>query len=44
MKNMKINQLVVGVCQTNCYIINNKETNEALIVDPEDQEEDISMR
>lgn len=44
MKNMKINQLVVGVCQTNCYIINNKDTNEAMIVDPGDQAEDISMR
>ena len=41
---MKINQLVVGVCQTNCYIINNKDTNEAMIVDPGDQAEDISMR
>ncbi|HIR89026.1 MAG TPA: MBL fold metallo-hydrolase [Candidatus Fimimorpha faecalis] len=44
MKNMKINQLVVGVCQTNCYIIYNKDTNEAMIVDPGDQAEDISMR
>lgn len=41
---MKINQLVVGVCQTNCYIIYNKDTNEAMIVDPGDQAEDISMR
>ena len=41
---MKINQLVVGVCQTNGYIIYNKDTNEAMIVDPGDQAEDISMR
>ena len=41
---MKINQLVAGVCQTTCYIIYNKDTNEAMIVDPGDQAEDISMR
>ncbi len=44
MKNMKINQLVVGICQTNCYIVYNKDTKEAMIVDPGDQANDIIMR
>ncbi|CVI72081.1 putative metallo-hydrolase [Clostridiales bacterium CHKCI001] len=44
MKNMKINQLVVGICQTNCYIVYNKNTKEAMIVDPGDQANDIIMR
>lgn len=44
MKNMKINQLIVGVCQTNCYIVYNKDTKEAMIVDPGDRANDIIMR
>ncbi len=44
MKNMKINQLVVGMCQTNCYIVYHKDSNEAIIVDPGDRANDIIMR
>lgn len=44
MKNMKINQLVVGMCQTNCYIAYHKDTKEAIIIDPGDQANDIIMR
>ena len=34
MGKMKINHYVVGPVQTNCYLIINTETNEALFVDP----------
>ena len=34
MKNIKIKNIVVSMVSTNCMLIINKETNEALIVDP----------
>ena len=33
-KNMRINRLVVGPVSTNCYIVINENTKEALIIDP----------
>ena len=37
---MKINKLVVGELQENCYILIN-EKNEALVIDPGDESEKI---
>lgn len=34
---MKIQSYVIGMVSTNCYIIFNESTNEALIIDPPDQ-------
>lgn len=34
MKNIKINQYVVGMVQTNCYIVINQKNKECLIIDP----------
>lgn len=31
---MQIKKLTVGYVQTNCYIVSNEETKEAVIVDP----------
>ena len=31
---MRINRLVVGPVSTNCYIVSNENTKEALIIDP----------
>ena len=31
---MKINRYVVGMVQTNCYIVTNNETKECFIIDP----------
>lgn len=36
MSNMKINTLVVGVVRTNCYVVGNSYTNEAIVIDPGD--------
>jgi len=36
MSNMKINTLVVGAVRTNCYIVGNSETKEAIVIDPGD--------
>ena len=32
----KIERLVLGVVQTNCYIVGNVDTKEAIVVDPAD--------
>lgn len=37
MEKLKITALVLGVVGTNCYIISNRETKEAVIVDPADK-------
>ena len=34
---MQIKKLTVGYVQTNCYIVSNEETKEAVIVDPGDR-------
>ena len=36
MANMEIKKMVLGMVGTNCYIVSNKETNEAIIIDPAD--------
>lgn len=38
---MKIQSYVLGVIKTNCYIISNEKTNEAIILDPADNGEEI---
>lgn len=42
MKNARLRQAVVGVMQTNCYLLINIETRETLIVDPGDSGERIA--
>ena len=37
MKNLKIESLVLGNVQTNCYFLMNMQTRELLIVDPADE-------
>ena len=39
MGNIEINQYVVGLMCTNCYIVINKDTNEALVIDPGEKSE-----
>ena len=34
MSNMKINHYVIGMVQTNCYIVINNETKECFVIDP----------
>ena len=41
---MKIQSYVLGVVKTNCYIINNELTKEAIIIDPADQEQEIERQ
>lgn len=36
MNNMNIKTMVLGMVQTNCYIISNIETREAIVIDPAD--------
>lgn len=36
-KNMELGKLVLGVVATNCYIIENSDTKEAIIIDPGDE-------
>ncbi len=43
MKNMIIQQCVLGMVCTNCYFLMNKETKELLIVDPADAPEKIDQ-
>ena len=38
---MKIQSYVLGVVKTNCYIISNELTKEAIVIDPADQEQEI---
>ena len=37
MKQLVIKTLVLGMCQTNCYLVYNRDTKEGWIVDPADQ-------
>lgn len=41
---MQVEHLTVGPVQTNCYLAINKETNEAIIIDPGDDADRIGMR
>lgn len=41
---MQVEHLAVGPVQTNCYLAINKETKEAIIIDPGDDADRISMR
>ena len=41
---MQVEHLAVGPVQTNCYLAINKETKEALIIDPGDDADRIGMR
>ncbi len=41
MTNLKLKVLVLGVFQTNCYIISNADTKEAIVIDPADNQEKI---
>jgi glyoxylase-like metal-dependent hydrolase (beta-lactamase superfamily II) len=36
MSKYKLNTLVLGIVQTNCYIISNADTKEAIVIDPAD--------
>lgn len=40
--NMKIKTIIVGPVSTNCYVLSNESTNEALIIDPGDRADMIS--
>ena len=44
MNKMKIEILVLGPVQTNCYLIQNCETKEILVVDPADRESRIRQK
>ena len=44
MSNLRIRSLVVGMVETNCYIIYNEETKAAAIVDPGDAAKQISAK
>lgn len=41
MKNLEVHTCVLGMVQTNCYFLVNKQTNELLIVDPADNPQRI---
>ncbi|HEX3022582.1 MAG TPA: MBL fold metallo-hydrolase [Lachnospiraceae bacterium] len=41
--NLEIDMLVVGMVRTNCFIISNVKTKEAVLVDPGDQAESIKQ-
>ena len=44
MKKMNIVSLLLGMVQTNCYLLQNQETKEVLIVDPADAAERIQQK
>lgn len=41
---MRIQSYVLGVVKTNCYIITNEETQEAIVIDPADQAQEIEKQ
>jgi glyoxylase-like metal-dependent hydrolase (beta-lactamase superfamily II) len=41
MEKLNLNTLVLGIIQTNCYIISNGETKEAIVIDPADEADRI---
>lgn len=43
MSSIKVNTLVLGMVQTNCYIISNEATKEALVIDPADHADRIEQ-
>lgn len=43
MNDFRMKKLVLGVIRTNCYIINNAQTKEAIVIDPADQAEKIEQ-
>ncbi len=43
MSNLVMETLVLGMVQTNCYIISNRETKEAIVFDPADRAERIEQ-
>ena len=44
MSNFRVKSLVVGMVETNCYVIYNEGTKEAVIVDPGDGPKQISAK
>ena len=44
MSNLRVKSLVVGMVETNCYVIYNEETKEAVIVDPGDAPKQIGAK
>ncbi len=43
MNSFNLKTLVLGMVQTNCYIIDNQETKEAIVIDPADQADRIEQ-
>lgn len=43
MSSIKVNTLVLGMVQTNCYIVSNEATKEALVIDPADHADRIEQ-
>lgn len=41
-ENVTVKQLVLGMVSTNCYIVSNQDTREAIVVDPADSPEQIT--
>jgi glyoxylase-like metal-dependent hydrolase (beta-lactamase superfamily II) len=41
--NIKVKALVLGMVQTNCYIVSNEDTKEAIVVDPADRADKIEQ-
>lgn len=44
MNNLKIEKLVLGAVQTNCYLAVNADSRDALIIDPADKAKNISQK
>ena len=44
MGKLELQQMVLGPVYTNCYIAKNKETGEALIIDPADSPSKIELK
>jgi glyoxylase-like metal-dependent hydrolase (beta-lactamase superfamily II) len=43
MEKFQLDTLVLGIVQTNCYVISNSETKEAIVIDPADNAERIEQ-